>query len=96
MKNKLGGYQGYWLENGARTIFLNSCLSMVVLYMISSYRVHACARKKFGMFRGRMLWQEDQGNKKYHLTNSVTVCSPNWLKGDLENRIKGLHNQYTV
>jgi hypothetical protein len=39
------------------------------------YRLIVGVRKFFDIFRGRMLWQEEQAIRKYHLMSSKIVCS---------------------
>lgn len=58
MEHKLGCWQGR---------LINSSLTNVTLYMIYFYRLPQGVRDRMDYFRRRLLWQEDQGIKKYHL-----------------------------
>jgi hypothetical protein len=64
MEKRLGCYQGKLLDMGARVTLLNACLSSVPLYMLSFYRIPVGVRKRMDIYRSRLLWQEEQGNRK--------------------------------
>jgi hypothetical protein len=40
------------------------------------YRLLVGVRKRCDFYRGRLLWQEEQGIRKYHLVNWEMVCTP--------------------
>lgn len=44
--------------------------------MLSLFRIPKGVKKKIDFFRARLLWQEDQGIKKYHLVNWPEICQP--------------------
>jgi hypothetical protein len=49
--------------------------------MLSIWKVEVGMRKGFDAFRGKLLWQEDQGITKYDLMKCETVWSPKDLGG---------------
>lgn len=58
------------------TIGSKSCLSSIALYMMSFYKLPVGVRKRMDYYRSRLLWQEDQGIRRYHLVNWPMVCTP--------------------
>jgi hypothetical protein len=69
------------LDIGSRVTILKSCLISIIFYMVSFYRLPIGVRKKYDIYRGRLLWQEEQGIRKYHLVNWETIRSPKDLGG---------------
>jgi hypothetical protein len=69
------------MDIGSRVIPLNSCLTSIIFYMMSFYRLPVGVRKRCDIFRSRLLWQEEQGIRKYNLVNWETVCSLKDLGG---------------
>lgn len=59
---------------GGGDILINSSLSSIPLYMMSFYELPVGVRKRLDFFRARMLWQEGEGIKKYHLVAWDKVC----------------------
>jgi hypothetical protein len=84
MQKKLGCWQGKMMDIGSGVILLNSCLTSIIFYMMSFYRLLIGVRKRCDFYRGRLLWQEEQGIGKYHLVNLETMCTPKdlgWFRG---------------
>lgn len=81
VEKKVSCWQGKVLSIGGRTTLLNACLSSIPFYMLSFYRIPVGVRKRLDYFRSRLLWQEDQGTRKYHLVNWPSVCTPKDLGG---------------
>lgn len=44
--------------------------------MMSVYLLPKGVKKRIDHFRARLLWQEDQGVRKYHLVSWPIVCQP--------------------
>lgn len=59
-----------------RAVLTNTCLSSVPLYMLSFLEAPKGVVKRLDYFRARLLWQEQQGRRKYHLVNWPNVCLP--------------------
>lgn len=76
VEKKLGCWKGKLLSNGGRLTLLNSSLTHVPSYMMSLYVLPKGVKKHIDYFRTRLLWQEDQGVKKYHLVSWQIVCQP--------------------
>jgi hypothetical protein len=64
------------LSLGGRLTLLNSCLSNVLLYMLSIYPIPKSVIRKLDIQRRRLLWQGGISQKKFHLVDWVSVCSP--------------------
>jgi hypothetical protein len=64
------------LSFGGRTILTEICLSNVPGFMMSFLRVPKGVLKHFHSFRARVLWQEREGVRKYHLVKWPNVCQP--------------------
>jgi hypothetical protein len=69
-----------WKENmlsiGDRVTLVNACLSSISLYKVSFVEAPKGFIKKAYMHRKRMVWQEIDGKRRYHLVNWHTVCLP--------------------
>lgn len=81
MESKLSCWQGRLQSIGGRLILINSSLSYVPLYMISFYRLPTGVKERMDFFRRRLLWQEDQGIRKYHLVQWPVICTPRDQEG---------------
>jgi hypothetical protein len=58
------------------TDLFNACLTSICLYMISFLESPKGFINKADLHRKRMLWQEIDDKKRYHLVNWHTVCLP--------------------
>jgi hypothetical protein len=67
---------GDLLSFGGRIILTETCLSNVPGFMMSFFRVPKGVLKRFDFFRARVLWQEKDGVRKYHLVKWADVCQP--------------------
>lgn len=76
VENKLGCWKGSLLTIEGRLTLVNSSLNNVPLYMLSFYKLPKGVKRRLDFFRARLLWQEDQGARKYHSVNWPIVCSP--------------------
>jgi hypothetical protein len=63
------------LDMGSRVILINACISSIPMCMLSFYRMPISVNKRFRTFRNRLLWQKEQGARKYHLLDLETVCA---------------------
>ena len=59
-----------------RLILTETCLSSVPSHMLSFFRLPKGVGKRFDFFRARLVWQEREGVRKYHLVNWNDVCQP--------------------
>lgn len=79
IEKRMKGWQGKVLSISGRTTLLNSCLSSIPFYMLSFYKLPKGVEKRLDYFRSRLLWQEDQGTRKYHLVNCLlSACQKIW------------------
>lgn len=76
VEKKLAGWKGNILSIGGRVVLTNACLSTVPLDMLSFLEAPKGVLKRLDYFRARLLWQETQDKRKYHLVNWPSVCLP--------------------
>jgi hypothetical protein len=57
-------------------ILVNACLNSIPLYMLSFLEAPKGFIKKVDIHRKRMVWQELEEKKRYHLVNWNTICLP--------------------
>lgn len=74
-------WQGRLLNMAGRVTLVQACLSNIPIYMMSFYPLHVGVRKKADFFRARLVWQENEDKKKYHLVNWKTCCLPRSMGG---------------
>ncbi|XP_024311805.1 uncharacterized protein LOC112269369, partial [Brachypodium distachyon] len=77
VEKRLAGWKGNFLSMGGRTVLINSCMSSVPLYMLSFLEAKEVI-KRIDHSRKRMLWQEHQGKKKYHLKDKLKSNGSNF------------------
>jgi hypothetical protein len=70
------GWKGKVFSIGDRVTLVNACLSSISLYMLSFLEAPKGFIKKADLHRKRMVWDEIDGKKRYHLVNWHTVCLP--------------------
>ena len=46
------------------------------IYMMPFYQLSVGVRKRFDLFRFRIVWDEDVNKRKYHLVKWDVVCMP--------------------
>ena len=73
---KLAGWKGKLLSAGDRLTLVNACLSSLPLFMLSFLEAPKGVLKKWDIHRKRMIWNENENKKKYHLVKWETVCLP--------------------
>ena len=77
IEKRCGCWQGKLLGSIAgRITLVQACLTNIPLFMMSFYVVPKGIIKKADFFRSRLVWQEDENKKKYHLVNWKTCCLP--------------------
>jgi hypothetical protein len=76
MGKKLSGWKGNMLSAGDILTLVNACLSGITLYMLAFLEAPKRFLKKADIIRKRMIWQEMEDKKKYHLVKWDTVCFP--------------------
>jgi hypothetical protein len=73
---KIAGWKGNMLSIGDRVTLVNACLTSICLYMLSFLEAPKGFIHRADIHRKRMVWQEIDGRKRYHLVNWHTVCLP--------------------
>ena len=69
-------WQGGLLSMGGRLIRTETCLSNIISHLLNFFRLPKGVGKRINFFRARVLWQEREGVRKYHLVNWLDVCQP--------------------
>jgi hypothetical protein len=73
---KISGWKGNLLSIGDRVTLVNACLTSICLYMLSFLEAPKGFIQRTDIHRKRMVWQELDDRKIYHLVNWHTVCLP--------------------
>ena len=60
---------------------IQSALTGIPYFMMSFYGLPAGVEKRMDFFRARLLWQEDDQKRKYHLVKWSEVCRPKDMGG---------------
>lgn len=55
---------------------MHACLTNIPMFIISFYPLLVGVRKKADFYRARLVWQEDEDKKKYHLVIWKSCCLP--------------------
>jgi hypothetical protein len=64
------------LDIRRRLILTNTSLTNVPLYMLSLYMASKMVLKRMDYFSARLLWQDSEEDRKYHLVNWPDICRP--------------------
>ena len=75
-QKKLSSWKGKLLSVGGRLALINSVLSNLPMFMVSSFRIPKGVLKKLDYFRSRFFWQSDGHKKKYRLARWGILCTP--------------------
>ena len=67
MEGKCGTWQGRLLASAGRLIVIQSSLTGIPYFMMSFYGLPVGVEKRMKFFRARLLWQERNEKKRYHL-----------------------------
>ena len=86
MEGKCGTWQGRLLASAGRFTLIQSSLTGIPYFMMSFYDLPVGVEKRMNFFRARLLWQESNDKKKYHLARWGEVCKPKDMGG------LGIHN----
>jgi len=70
-------FEGKHLSTGGRlTLFINSVLSSLPMYMMSIFAIPRGVLKKLDYFRSRIFWQSDEQKQKYRLAKWDILYQP--------------------
>ena len=61
---------------GDRITLAETCMSNVPSHLLSFFKLPKGVGKRMDFVRARMVWQERDGVRKYHLVKWVDVCQP--------------------
>ena len=75
-QKKLSSWKGKLLSVGGRLALINSVLSNLPMFMVSSFRIPKGVLKELDYFRSRFFWQSDGHKKKYRLARWGILCTP--------------------
>ena len=85
-EKRLSSWKGKNHSTGGCLTLINSVLSSLSMYMMSSFEIPKGIRKKLDYFRSRFFWQSDEHKKKYRLAKWDILCQPKEQGG------LGIHN----
>ncbi|KAJ1272904.1 hypothetical protein BS78_06G238600 [Paspalum vaginatum] len=76
MLKRVAGWRGKLLSYGARLVLIKSCLASIPVYLLSFIKFPKWALKLLNTHMANCLWNDVEGNRKYHLANweSVAMC----------------------
>ena len=74
MEGKYGTWQGRLLASAGRLTLIQSSLTGIPYFMTSFYWLPVGVEKRMNFYRARLLWQESNDQKKYHLVKWGEVC----------------------
>lgn len=81
IEKRMAGWIGNLLSIGDRVTLVNSCLSSIPLFMLSFLEAPKGVLKNMNSSRSRMVWQESQEKRRYHMVNWPTICMPKGCGG---------------
>ena len=81
MERKCETWQGRLLASAGRVTLIQSSLTGIPYFMMSFYGLPIGVGKRMDFFRARLLWQENDQKKKYHLVKLSEVCRPKDMGG---------------
>ena len=76
IEKKAATWQGGLLSMGDRITLAETCMSNVPSHLLSFFKLPKGVGKRMDFVRARMVWQERDGVRKYHLVKWVDVCQP--------------------
>ncbi|WVZ50554.1 hypothetical protein U9M48_001796 [Paspalum notatum var. saurae] len=79
---RVAGWRGIFLSHAARLVLIKSCLSSIPIYLLSFIKFPKWAIKLINAQLANCLWNDVEGNRKYHLVN--------WEKNSYVQRFCGL------
>jgi hypothetical protein len=71
---KIAGWKGNMISIGDRVTLVNACLTSICLYMLSFLEAPKGFIDRADIHGKRIVWQEIDGKRRYHLVNWHTVC----------------------
>lgn len=78
---KLSSWKGKVLSAGGRLVSINSMLSSLPMFFMSSSRIPKGILKKLDYYRSRFFWQCDEHKKKYRLAKWCILYKPKSVVG---------------
>jgi hypothetical protein len=73
---KIAGWRGKLLSQAAKLTLIKSCLASIPVYLLSFIKFPKWAIKILNSYMSNCLWNDSEGNHKYHLVNwdNVSMC----------------------
>lgn len=75
MEKKCSNWQGRLLASAGRVTLIQSSLTGIPYFMMSFYGLPVGVSKRMDYFRARLLCQEEEDKRKYHLVKWSEVCN---------------------
>ncbi|XP_073353799.1 uncharacterized protein [Aegilops tauschii subsp. strangulata] len=67
---------GRWLSKAGQTILINSCLSSLLLFIMSFYSPSETLHHETGTVQTRFFWASEGDKQKYHMVRWTEICKP--------------------
>ena len=72
--NRVAGWRGKLLSNAGKLTLLKSYLASIPIYLLSVIKFPKWAIETINSQMGNFLWNDSEGNHKYHLANRLSVA----------------------
>ena len=72
--NRVAGWRGKLLSNAGKLTLLKSYLASIPIYLLSVIKFPKWAIETINSQMGNFLWNDSEGNHKYHLANWLSVA----------------------
>ena len=76
ISRKLDGWQKVYLSFGGRITLIQSCLTHMLCYFLSLFKIPALVAAKIERMQREFLWSGVGEGKRDHLVNWDVVCKP--------------------
>ena len=72
--NRIADWRGKLLSTAGKLTLLKSCLASIPIYLLSVIKFPKWAIETINSQMGNFLWNDSEGNHKYHLANWLSVA----------------------
>ena len=80
MMNRIAGWKGRLLSSAGKLTLLKSCLASIPIYLLSVIKFPKWAIENINSHMANFLWNDQEGNHKYHLANFQSLARERTLE----------------